>query len=452
MEFPFGKTAFWLLLLGVFTGGLIIHLHKDKPKRPDLVMVVFHPTHKQAYSQAIHEFESKHNVRVQVQVVDVRSLPHRLNSALLADAEIPDLVETEVTSLGYFTKGPRENWGFSDLRPFLERDKLLKSFVPSRLAALEIEGSIMGLPHDVHPVVLLYRRDILDSLGIATDSIRTWQDLIALAPQVMQHPNGASTGRYLLDLPDSGDEWLMLLLLQKDLWPVGKNQSFDMNIPQMAQVFRWYTHQVAGPTRTAFPAGWGQGFYAAIRDGLVVFTLVPDWRTKMVMQALPEMSGKLALMPLPAWEEGARRTSVMGGSCLMISRKSENQELAWKLAKAIYLNPAVKETFYQMTHVVPAYIPSWNIASLHEPSAYFADQKIGELFLNLIPETPAAYQHPYSKFIRQKLNDVLSLAIVYYRQKGDEGLTAYIMNQLKSVQATIENTIDNEIWSTVHAH
>ena len=42
-------------------------------------------------------------------------------------------------------------------------------------------------------------------------------------------------------------------------------------------------------------------------DGLVLFYWVPDWRTYTFQDGLPLLKGKMALMPVPAFEPGGRR-------------------------------------------------------------------------------------------------------------------------------------------------
>ena len=59
-------------------------------------------------------------------------------------------------------------------------------------------------------------------------------------------------------------------------------------------------------TSRSIPAKLPDGI--AMSDGLVLFYFTPDWRTRQVEMDVPSLSGKLALMPLPAWTpEPSRR-------------------------------------------------------------------------------------------------------------------------------------------------
>ena len=53
-------------------------------------------------------------------------------------------------------------------------------------------------------------------------------------------------------------------------------------------------------------------------DGRVLVALMPDWLGGVWQMNLPGLSGKIKVMPLPAWEPGGLRTSVWGGSMVGI--------------------------------------------------------------------------------------------------------------------------------------
>jgi ABC-type glycerol-3-phosphate transport system substrate-binding protein len=80
MEFPYGKAPFWILVLAVITGTVMMLAQKlTSAARPDLVFIVFAPRHYEAYQKLIPEFERKHNVKVQLQQVHQRPLQTRLD-------------------------------------------------------------------------------------------------------------------------------------------------------------------------------------------------------------------------------------------------------------------------------------------------------------------------------------------------------------------------------------
>ena len=53
----------------------------------------------------------EHGVKVQLQKVNWASLQARLQNSMLAGTETPDLAELFEGSMGYFTRGPVEDFG-----------------------------------------------------------------------------------------------------------------------------------------------------------------------------------------------------------------------------------------------------------------------------------------------------------------------------------------------------
>jgi ABC-type sugar transport system permease subunit len=84
-------------------------------------------------------------------------------------------------------------------------------------------------------------------------------------------------------------------------------------------------------------------------DGTVLSSFMPDWLTSAWQQDLPQLAGKVKLMPSPAWEKGGRRTTVMGGTMLGISKRMKDVDSAWR-----YANP--REFPWLQCYVMPALI------------------------------------------------------------------------------------------------
>src|SRR5687767_2705348 len=115
MEFPHGKVPLAILVIALLSGGALLRLDagaRDGERRPDLVFATFVKEQAEAYQPAIAEFEKQHNVKVQVQVVDQNALQGRLQAALQAGADVPDMVELLYGTLGTFTRGPLDDVGF----------------------------------------------------------------------------------------------------------------------------------------------------------------------------------------------------------------------------------------------------------------------------------------------------------------------------------------------------
>ena len=187
-KFPFGKAPFWLFAIAVCSTALAVGVRGEQPQRADLVMVTFTEAHFKEYQRAIPRFEKKHQVNVELQFADWGSLQRRLQNAMLAGVDVPDVVEMMESSLGFFTRGPEKDFGFLDLTERVEAENLRQRMVSSRFALWMARGRIYGIPHDVHPMMLAYRRDIIEKLGINEADIIAYDvDMAALFDEALRH-------------------------------------------------------------------------------------------------------------------------------------------------------------------------------------------------------------------------------------------------------------------------
>jgi len=141
-KYPFGKAPFALLVIAIVSVGLRIATARRHADRPDLVLVTHTDAHYAAYRKAIPRFEQEHGVKVQLQLVNWASLQARLQNAVLAGTETPDLAEMFESTLGYFTRGPAEDFGVMDLTDRLHRDGLYDRIVESRFSLWSARGRI----------------------------------------------------------------------------------------------------------------------------------------------------------------------------------------------------------------------------------------------------------------------------------------------------------------------
>src|SRR3954454_1799755 len=269
MDFPYGKAPLAILLLAVFTGGALVAMslaEKAEPK-PDLIMACFDKDHGEIYRAAVKAFEKANNCTVQIEVVDQRALQNRLESAMEAGAPVPDMVELLDGTLGVFTKGPLNDVGFIDLTDRVHSTGLYDQLVTSRFSKWSTRERILALPHDVHPVMLCYRRDLAEQLGIDVNKLTTWDEFARVGREITRDVNGDGVvDHYLLDLPADGSDALRLLLLQRGGSLLDKKGSAVFDSDKAVDVVMWYVRATRGPGRFSFPCGWGQPLAKAVTD------------------------------------------------------------------------------------------------------------------------------------------------------------------------------------------
>jgi arabinosaccharide transport system substrate-binding protein len=445
-KFPYGKAPFWLLVIAMVSSITMLAVSKRAAaRRPDLLLVTFTEAHYDAYRQAIPKFEREHHVKVDIEMAHWSSLQSRLQNAILADADVPDMAEMLEDSLGFFTTGPVADVGIVDFTDRFRAEGIDKKVVASRFSLWTAHGRYYAIPHDVHPIMLAYRRDLVEKLGIDVRQLDTWDKFTDVGRHITKDKDGDGVvDQYMLDLPDSGNWALLALVLQHGGSRFDANGNVTLDSEDTVQVIDWYVHQTQGPTKIATDCGWSQPLVKAMTDGLALFVITPDWRSRAFEMEAPLLSGKMALMPLPAWKPGGRRTSVWGGTGLIITKRTKHPELAWELAKYLYFDKSALGERYRKTNIIPPIKEAWDLPEFSTPNPYYSNQPIGKMYAALAAETPTKYSSVVSNMANAALDQTFSRAVLYYKAHGDKGLLDEIRTELKQSVDRVRERVNRD--------
>jgi|WetSurMetagenome_2_1015567.scaffolds.fasta_scaffold56512_2 arabinosaccharide transport system substrate-binding protein len=398
----------------------------------------FANSHYDAYVPLARKFDESHpptadrpaGAHVDVSLVHIDAVTSRLRAAFWSDLDVPDLVEVEISSAGSFFRGPAEDIGFEDLTDWLKSSGLYDKMVKSRFAPYTHKGRIYGMPHDVHPMMLAYRRDLFEEAGIDASKLLTWDDFIREGRRVTKQGS-----RYMIELLSGGNGGLEVMLFQRDGGYFDADGNVILDNETAVEAMKWYIPLVAGPNRIASDVGHtssGVSFAKAIEDGYFLSVLAPDWRTKMIEMSLPQLSGKMALMPLPAAKPGGRRTSTWGGTMLGITKHCPDKALAREVATYMYTEPESLADRFRSLNILPPFKDVWTHPAFKEPRPYWSNQPIGELYVALADDVPPQYTSPYTPLAKAKLDTAVAACVTYYEAHGEEGFDAFVRERLKA--------------------
>jgi arabinosaccharide transport system substrate-binding protein len=358
--------------------------------------------------------------RVHIVLLSAGALQRRLLSGFLSGTPLPDLVEAYVQIVVQAFKGPLEDVGFVDLTDIVHAERIDQQVNPPSFAPWTSRGRIFGLPHDVHPVLLAYRADLIEAAGIDVAAIETWDDFVhRLRPLVRDVDGDGYPDRYLLNIWETSPELIESLMLQAGGAFFDAQERLVMHSEVNARVLATVVSWTTGPNRIAANAPEFDAAGNKMRlDGTVLFSFMPDWLTGAWRQDLPQLAGKVKLMPLPAWEKGGRRTSVMGGTMLGIPKGVKDFDSAWRYAKNLYLSPDLARALFHTTGIVSPIKRHWTDPVYDEPSPYFGGQPYGRLYIAAAPDVPPRTSSPYNALAQIKMADSALALKAYARQHG----------------------------------
>jgi arabinosaccharide transport system substrate-binding protein len=362
---------------------------------------------------------------VNLRLLSYNALERRMLSAFYTGTPSADLLEVERKIAGNAFKGPLEAVGFVDLTDRLQAEGLLGALNTPSFGPWTSRGRVFGLPHDVHPVLLGYRADLVEAAGIDVSAIETWDDFARVLGPLRKDLDGdGRLDRYLLNMwPNNADHLEVLILQAGGAFFDDMDRcviASDVNAEVLATVAWW----CVGPDPIAADApNFSLAGNQKKAEGFVLASFFPDWMCDIWRHEIPQLSGKMKMMPIPAWRKGGLRTSVWGGTMLGIPKAAvksrEDFERLWAFAKHLYLSEDLAKALWRNGSIVTPVKAFWTSPVYDEPQAYFSGQATGRMFIDLAPSIPARSSNPYNTVAMQRVQTALeSLAKELQNQPG----------------------------------
>lgn len=418
-------------------------------------MWTFARPHYLMYEPRIAAWNKSGRTPFDLRLLSLPAMERRMMASFLGDVPSADVLEVERRGVSRTFGGSVESVGFYDLTEKLKSEGLLEAINAPSFSPWTTRGHIFGLPHDVHPVMLGYRADLVEAAGIDVSKIETWEDYFrAMKPLMADNDKDGKPDRFLLNMWETNQDHLEVLLLQAGggFFDESERPTLDsaINVRVLATITTW----LAGPERVAADA---PNFTAAGNklkaDGYVVSSFFPDWMGDIWKHEIPSLSGKMKLMPLPAWEKGGRRTSVWGGTMLGIPktavRTPKDFDVLWEFCKELYISDQFMRDLYREGGIVTPVKKYWSDPIFDEPNAFFSGQPAGRLYINLAPLVPNRNSSPYNTFAMYRTVDALVKMAEEARATGKYDmptLEARAKVYLGEAQRQVENVLKRNVF------
>ncbi|MEM8873403.1 MAG: extracellular solute-binding protein [Planctomycetota bacterium] len=444
----------WLIIIIAVVSSVVVLAWPEKDVE-GLTMWTFARNHSDMYIPLAEEYNAantdKDDLKLNIFLIDGQALQRRMLSGFMSDTPVADLIEVEQGVIGKVFSGPLEDVGFVDLTDRLKSEGIYEQINEPSFSQWSTRGRIFGIPHDVHPVVLLYRHDILvEELGYDVEAIETWDEFADTLRAAQDIDGDGKADRYLLNLWYTNADMHEMLLMQAGGGFFDENDKLaidtELNAFLMAKLITW----MIGPDRIAVDAADFSAPGNELRlTGRVLAGVAPDWLTGVYQGDLPQLSGKWRAMPMPAWTPGGRRTSVWGGTCLGITKQTEDFEAAWEAAKLLYLTNETARKLWEQSLIISPVIALWDEPFYHEPVEYFGGQRLGSLFIELAPDVPTRSSSPFRNLARSEWANAMSRLYRYADQNEAytvEALQPRARELLGEVQAEVEKQMGRNVF------
>ncbi len=444
----------WLIAALALTSSAAIGFWPSRPGR-DRTMWTFAQPHFVMYGPIVERWNESHRPTIDVKMLGLVPMERRMLASFMSGTRSADLLEVERRIAARAFTGPLDAVGFVDLTDRLAAEGLREAINAPSFSPWTSRGRVFGLPHDVHPVMLGYRADLVEAAGIDVARIRTWDDFARIMQPLMQDRDGdGKPDRYLLNMWENHDDHLEVLLLQAGGGFFDEHDrpiiDSEVNARVLARIVSWCN----GPDRIAADAPDFTASGNKLKsDGYVVCTFMPDWMCDVWRHELPGLAGKIKLMPLPAWDDGGRRTSVWGGTMLGIPRTAartpEELDTLFAFAKHLYCSRELARELFRSGRIVTPVKEHWSDPVFDEPDAYLSGQKPGRMYIDLAPTVPARTSSPYNTLARFRVMDALVQLSEEARRTGNfdqAGLLPRARHFLEGAQRQVLLQVDNNVF------
>ncbi len=304
----------------------------------------------------VADFEKENpGIHVDVQNIPMTAAHEKLLTAFAADG-LPDVCQLGNTWLPEFATLD----ALEPLQPFVERSKVVDpaDYFTGVWDTNIVDSKLYGVPWYVDTRLLFYRKDLLAEAGVKQVP-QTWAEFEQAMAAVKRH---VGPDRYAILMPLNEFEQQLSFALQQDDPLLRDHDNYgNFRSPGFRKALAFYANM--------FEQGWApklsetqiSNVWYEFFNGYYAFYLSGPWNVREFrLRQPPGMEGKWGTMALPG--PTGPGAGIAGGSSLVILRRSQHKQAAWKLIE--YLSrPQVQARFHAVIGDLPPRRSTWRFPS-----------------------------------------------------------------------------------------
>jgi multiple sugar transport system substrate-binding protein len=263
----------------------------------------------------------------------------------------------------------------------------MDKYVPSAVSASSVGGKIYGVPVDVGPMVLFYRKDLFAKYGI-TKPPATWAEYKADAKKVAAADPSVKFGTQLGD----GNGMAAFTLQTGQSWYSTKGDSWTVSIdnPGTRKVADYWQDLKDEGLVAKTGNAWDPQFNKASEAGKVLTFVNAAWAAGGIKSDLKGEAGKWRVAPMPTWKAGDDKSASSGGSATSVMTGCKTPREAVQFADFLSSDPQAVKTGIE-TGLYPASKAGQDDPSLTGGDPFFGGQKVGEVYKASAAQVPSTW-------------------------------------------------------------
>ena len=328
----------------------------------------------------------------------------KLQTAVKAGTGGPDVAQIEYFALPQFalTKQlvPLDGYGVTSLR---------SAFTPSAWSQVTFNNGVYGIPQDTGPMVMFYRQDILDRLGVKAPT--TWSEFETLAEKI--HTDNPQNFVTSIDPGDAGG-------VDSLLWQAG-SRPFQITAADRTTVnladegaTRWagLWSRLLGKKLVDPAAGWTNEWWQSMGAGKYAMWITGAWAPGSISSTIPNTAGKWRVAPVPQWQAGGTVTAENGGSANAVMSTSHNKTAAVAFAQWLNSDPVAVKSLSDngLFPATTALLSSQSFLDARNP--LFGDQLANRVLADAATHVATGWQYlPFQVYANSVFKDTVGQPI-----------------------------------------
>jgi len=334
----------------------------------------FIPQHARFFDVMAEKWNAQHpdrQIELESSVLPYDDMHNKLQIALQSGVGAPDICDIEISRFPNFLMGVPQLLPLNDyFAPYLD------DIVPSRLGIYSKGANMYGAPTHVGATVAFYYVELLESAGIDYRQIKTWDDFAEAGRKLKQvHPDK------FMGIVETSAAWTVTAMLaQQGTDLVSEDERPLINTPEMLRAVTTMQNMVKEGIMTTCPDGQpdtegGKGF---IDQGNVACVIMPLWFMSRFVDEMPSMNGKIAIAPVPVFEEGMPRSLGLGGTGTVVTNYAVDKDLVGEFVAYAKLSEDANRMIWEDLGFDPCNTSLWTDREMtHNP-----ENRYNQYFLN----------------------------------------------------------------------
>ncbi|MFI6983400.1 ABC transporter substrate-binding protein [Embleya sp. NPDC050154] len=253
---------------------------------------------------------------------------------------------------------------------------------------MSVAGKTYGIPVDTGPVAMFYRTDVFARNGLTPP--KTWDEFAQQADKVHTADPAVAYSAF-----GGNDPWWYAGMAWQNggSWfkPEGETWKVSLTEPGTQKVAQYWQQLLDRKVVSSDPT-FTPDWYKRFGDGSVASYVGPVWFTALLEENAKDAAGKWAVAPMPQWDANGKATGNIGGSGTAVLKGCKNTKAAVAFADWMSSDSASLTTLVKDAGIYPAATAGADLEAMRQPSAYFGNAKIYDIFRESAAQVPAGWQ------------------------------------------------------------